>query len=140
MKTPKKAPRRKNAVGKSPSKPKGTSKPGSRRTNGYRKVDNEIVTFAGRALKSPITPGEEEEFSEDELGATATTVGVPGIRGDRSGMRKAEFVNKDGTRESVKSVKRKLAGISDGVDGRPVHSECTYEEVEPAALDLIADG
>ncbi|KAF8429662.1 kinase-like domain-containing protein [Tirmania nivea] len=126
MKTPKKAPRRKSAVGKASSKYEGAPKSGLRRTNGYEKVDNTKVTFAGRGLKSPgerITPGEEVEFSEDELGATATTVGVeiPGIRDDRGGMKKTEFANNVGMTEPVK---RKLEGVHGGVDGEPVYGEC----------------
>jgi len=140
MKTPKKAPRRKSAVGKPPSKSKGTSKSGPRRTNGYGKVDNEKATFAERVLKGPgkcITPGEETEFSEDELGATttATTVGVE-IRDGRGGIRKTEFANKDAATEPVK---RKLEGVNDRAVGEPVHGECAYGGVESVARDLVAD-
>lgn len=125
MKTPRKPPRQKSAVGKALSKSEGTStsKSGPRRTNGCRKVDHEKlkVIFAGRVLQSPgkcIPPGEDAELSEDELGAITTTVAL-GIRDAR------EFANKDGTTESAK---RKLVGVNSGADGEPVHGECTYEE------------
>ena len=129
MKTPKKAPRRKSAAGKASSKSEGTSKSGPRRTNGYGKVDNEKAGFTGRVLKGP---GEETVFSEDELGVTATTMGVEisGIRDGRGGMRKTKFANEDGATEPVK---RKLERVNDGVDGEPVHGECTYEGVVSVA-------